>query len=384
LAQYMSGILDLMFTTGLSEVLCESLKVIQKEIGQLLPAIRGRLLDMVSIILLDAPFRPSHPSLDRLEQSMGTVSLHHGPSTGKYTSNNDTMSHVVTVARRTPVTSEVLVLALNTLSNFDFSEENLSEFVRLNVLQYLVHADAAVRKQTIYTVSKIVHLDPVYATPVGAGAEVISQAVLGFITAAIADRDTDVRLTAITVLNCNSLFDFHMGKTHNIQKLSLLLNDEVFDIRLNALAVAGRLAKKNPAYLLPTLRRMVAQVLTEFELANGCSEREECIQLLIALALAAEHWVRPFVDGILHVITPHINDSSPPLASKLFDIVAALARAGGSDLAPYHERLLNSITLALSDQSSAPKRMSALYALQDCISYSGLSIDPQTKYQPLF
>ncbi|KAJ2352606.1 phosphatidylinositol kinase- protein kinase tor1 [Coemansia sp. RSA 2673] len=384
LAQYMSGILDLMFTTGLSEVLCESLKIIQKEIGQLLPAIRGRLLDMVSIILLDAPFRPSHPSLDRLEQSMGTVSLHHGPPTGKYASNDDTMSHVVTVARRTPVTSEVLVLALNTLSNFDFSEENLSEFVRLNVLQYLVHADAAVRKQTIYTVSKIVHLDPVYATPVGAGAEVISQAVLGFITAAVADRDTDVRLTAITVLKCNSLFDFHMGKTHNIQKLSLLLNDEVFDIRLNALAVAGRLAKKNPAYLLPTLRRMVAQVLTEFELANGCSEREECIQLLIALAQAAEHWVRPFVDGILHVITPHINDSSPPLAIKLFDIVAALARAGGSDLAPYHERLLNSITLALSDQSSAPKRMSALYALQDCISYSGLSIDPQTKYQPLF
>ncbi|KAJ2872287.1 phosphatidylinositol kinase- protein kinase tor1 [Coemansia aciculifera] len=384
LVQYMSGILDLMFTTGLSVVLCQSLKVIQKEIGQLLPAIRGRLLDMVSIILLDAPFRPAHPSLDRLEQSMGTVSLHHGPPTGKHISSNDTTSHVVTAARRTPVTSEVLVLALNTLSSFDFSEENLSEFVRLNILQYLVHADAAVRKETIYAVSKIVHSDPVYATPVGAGAEVISQAVLSFITAAVADRDTDVRLTAIMVLNCNSLFDFHMGKAQNIQKLSLLLNDEIFDIRVNALAVAGRLAKKNPACLLPTLRRMVTQLLTEFELSHGGSEREECIQLLIALAQAAEHWVRPFVDSILHVITPHINDSSPPLASKLFDIVAALARAGGSDLAPYHERLLNSITLALSDQSSAPKRMSALYALQDCISYSGLSIDPQTKYQPLF
>ncbi|KAJ2349704.1 phosphatidylinositol kinase- protein kinase tor1, partial [Coemansia sp. RSA 2671] len=384
LGQYMSAILDLMFTTGLSIPLCASLKIIQKEIGQLLPAIRGRLLDMVSIILHDAPFRPTHPSLDRLEQCMGTVTLHHAPSLSKGYSYEGAISHAVAAARRTPATSEVLVLALSTLSDFDFSEENLSEFVRLNVLQYLTHTDATVRKQTIYAVSKIVLSDPVYTTPVGTGAEVISQVVLGLITAAVADRDIDVRLTAITVLNENSLFDFHMGRAQNIQKLLLLLNDEVFDLRLIAVAAAGRLARVNPALLLPTLRRMVTQILTEFELAQGCNEREECLQLLITLAQAAEHWVRPFVDSILNAVTPHINDSPPQLASKLFDIVAALARAGGSDLAPYHEGLLNSIILALNDLSSAPKRMSALYALQDCISYSGLSIDPQTKYQPLF
>ncbi|KAJ2732025.1 phosphatidylinositol kinase- protein kinase tor1 [Coemansia sp. BCRC 34962] len=385
LGQYMSGILDLMFTTGLSIPLCASLKIIQKEIGQLLPAIRGRLLNMVSIILHDAPFRPSHLSLDRLEQCMGTVTLHHAPSISSYSPpSNDPMSHAVAAARRTPVTPEVLVLALSTLSDFDFSEENLSEFVRLNVLQYLTHANATVRKQTIYAVSKIVLSDPAYTTPIGIGAEVIGQVVQGLITAAVADRDIDVRLAAITVLNENSLFDFHMGKAQNIQKLLLLLNDEVFDLRVITVATAGRLAKVNPALLLPTLRRMVTQILTEFELAQGGNEREECLQLLITLAQAAEHWIRPFIDSILNMVAPHINDSSPQLASKLFDIVAVLARAGGSDLAPYHEGLLNSIILALNDQFSAPKRMSALYALQDCISYTGLCVDPQTKYQPLF
>ncbi|KAJ2745782.1 phosphatidylinositol kinase- protein kinase tor1 [Coemansia sp. BCRC 34301] len=395
LAPYMNRILDLMFTMGLSEELCESLRVLQNEIGQLLPAIRGRLLDMVSNILHDTPFRPTYPSLDRLEQSMGTVSLHHSSLSGNHVLDsgaaratpsigNDTVSHVVAATRRAPVTPEVIVLALSTLSRFDFSDENLSEFVRLNILQYLVHADVAVRKQAIHAVSQIVLSDPLYATPIGAGAEIVSQVVHGLVTAAIADRDIDVRLTAITVINSNSLFDFQMGKSQNIQRLLLLLNDEVFDMRLNALAVAGRLSKKNPAYLQPTLRRMVTQLLTEFDLARSSSEREECIQLLITLALTAEYWVRPFVDNILQVITPHIDDSPPQLACKLFDIVAALARAGGSHLASYHDRLLTSITLALGDQTSAPKRMSALQALQDCIAHSGLNIDPQTRYQPLF
>ncbi|KAJ2895977.1 phosphatidylinositol kinase- protein kinase tor1, partial [Coemansia aciculifera] len=387
LAPYMNRILDLMFTMGLNETLCESLKVLQNEIGQLLPEIRGRLLDMVSVILLDTPFRPTHPSLDRLEQSMGTVSLHHGTAANKHAfsgSTSDNVRQCIAATTHAPVTSEIIVLALNTLSTFDFREENLSEFVRLNILQYLVHADVAVRKQAIHAVSQIVLSDPLYATPIGAGAEVVSQVVQGLITAAIADREVDVRLTAITTLNNNSLFDFQMGKSQNIQRLLLLLNDEVFDMRLNALAVAGRLAKKNPAYLLPTLRRMVTQLLTEFELARGSSEREEYIQLLITLALTAEYWIRPFVNNIMQIITPHINDSSPQLACKLFDMVAALARASGNYLEPYHDSLLTSIILALGDQSSAPKRMSALQALQDCISYSGLSIDPLTRYQPLF
>ncbi|KAJ2816185.1 phosphatidylinositol kinase- protein kinase tor1, partial [Coemansia sp. 'formosensis'] len=142
-----------------------------------------------------------------------------------------------------------------------------------------------------------------------------------------------------------------MGKTQNIQKLLLLLNDEVFSMRCNALAVAGRLAKKNPAYLQPIVPRMVAQVLTEFDFYHGPSEREESIQLLMALVQAAEHLVRPFAGDILHIVAPHINDSPPQLASRLFDIVAVLARASGSDLEPYHDRLLDNIILALSDQS---------------------------------
>ncbi|KAJ2357560.1 phosphatidylinositol kinase- protein kinase tor1, partial [Coemansia sp. RSA 2618] len=77
LTRYMRDILDLMFTAGLSQALCDSLLVLGREISQLQPAIQGRLLDMVSIILVSVPFRPTHQSLDELEQRMGAMSMHY-------------------------------------------------------------------------------------------------------------------------------------------------------------------------------------------------------------------------------------------------------------------------------------------------------------------
>ncbi|KAJ2004950.1 phosphatidylinositol kinase- protein kinase tor1 [Coemansia thaxteri] len=293
------------------------------------------------------------------------------------------MSLVVTAASNISITPEILVLALHTLSCFEFSEGNLSEFLRRNILQYLSHSSTDVRKEAIYAISHIVLSDSLYVANIGIGSETISEVVQGLVAAAVADPDLPVRMAAIDVLVSNTCFDFQMGKVQNIQGLFLLLNDEAFELRLRSLELAGRLAQKNPAYMLPSLRRMVVQLLAELEYARGDKFCGELIQLLLALIQAAEYWARPFVRDVLYSIMPHINDSSPVLTSKLFDIVAALAQVGGSDLAPHFDMLLASITQALGDQSSAPKRMSALNALNNCITYSGLEIDPHTKYQPL-
>ncbi|KAJ1643158.1 phosphatidylinositol kinase- protein kinase tor1, partial [Coemansia asiatica] len=87
LTRYMRDILDLMFTTGLSEALCDSLTIVEREVSQLQPAIQDRLLDMVSIILVGVPFRPVQPSLDGLENRMGAVSLHYANASNTYASS---------------------------------------------------------------------------------------------------------------------------------------------------------------------------------------------------------------------------------------------------------------------------------------------------------
>ncbi|KAJ2163211.1 phosphatidylinositol kinase- protein kinase tor1, partial [Coemansia sp. RSA 562] len=165
LTRYVRDILDLMFTAGLSQALCDSLLVLEREVSQLQPAIQGRLLDMVSIILVGVPFRPSQQSLDDLEQRMGTMSMHYataqnghrsGAAANGNTANgasgrdayagtvSDSTSLVVRAANNIHVTNDTLVLALRTLRIFDFSEENLSEFVRNEILRYLTNSSAAV------------------------------------------------------------------------------------------------------------------------------------------------------------------------------------------------------------------------------------------------
>ncbi|KAJ2346691.1 phosphatidylinositol kinase- protein kinase tor1, partial [Coemansia sp. RSA 2618] len=226
--------------------------------------------------------------------------------------------------------------------------------------------------------------DPLYRAMAGAGVEVASEVVQRLVSAAVIDVDDDVRLMAVKMLERSSCFDFHMGKAQNIQDLFLLLNDRMFEVRLTVLAVIGRLANMNPAHVMPSLRRMVVQLLTELEFACTNREREECIQLLMVLVRAAENWVRPYVGDIFCKILPRIDDAPAQLASKLLDTVAALARVGGSDLVPHLDQLLASIVHALSDTSNTAKRMSALKALSSCASFCGMVIEPYTEYPELF
>ncbi|KAJ2845742.1 phosphatidylinositol kinase- protein kinase tor1, partial [Coemansia brasiliensis] len=355
-----------------------------------------------SIILVNVPFRPKQQSMDELEQRMGTMSMHYAatpngyrPSTqsaatssslgnGREQPVSDSTSLVTKAASSIPVTTDMLVLALRTLQMFDFSEENLSEFVRNGILQYLNHSSSAVRKEAIYAVSHIVMADPLYRSMAGAGVEVASEVVQRLVSTAVIDLDSDVRLTAVQMLEKGTSFDFHMGKAQNIQDLFLLLNDEVFAVRLAVLAVIGRLANMNPAHVMPSLRRMVVQLLTELEFARSNREREECIQLLMVLVRAAENWVRPYVGDIFRKILPRIDDAPAQLASKLLNTVAELARVGGSDLVDHLDQLLSSIMHALSDTSNTAKRMSALKALNSCASFCGMVIEPYAEYPQLF
>ncbi|KAJ2716327.1 phosphatidylinositol kinase- protein kinase tor1 [Coemansia spiralis] len=287
LTRHMRDILDLTFTTGLNQPLCDALHALVREVGQLQPAVQGRLLDTISVILVGIPFRPAHPSLDDLERRMGTLSMHYaatpsgapggGGSSGATANGTmangpgfappaaEPMSLVVRAAGSIPLTTDTLALALRTLREFDFSEENLSEFLRNEVLDFLMHSSAAVRSEAIHTVTHIVLSDPLYRSMAGAGVEVASEVVQRLVSAAVVYVDRDVRLMVVQMLDKATALDFHMGKAQNIQDLFLLMNDEVFEVRLTVLAVIGRLANMNPAHVMPSLRRMVVQLLTELE-----------------------------------------------------------------------------------------------------------------------
>ncbi|KAJ1988065.1 phosphatidylinositol kinase- protein kinase tor1 [Coemansia spiralis] len=395
LTAYILKVLDLMFVTGLSQTLCKALSVLAVKVNQLQPVIQNKLLDMLSIILVDVPFRPNQPSLDRIEQQLNTLSIQNSTTINTSSligsSDNDDLaskgesaSLVIITARSIPVTHDILLLALRTLSTFDFRQENLFEFVHKAVLQYFDHSSTAVRKEAMCAASQLVLASSMHLEMSGAGSEVTGEVAQRLVAAAVTDLDSDVRLNAVKVLLNSTGFDFHMGRGQVIQSIALLVNDELFEIRLTVLSIIGRLASVNPANIIPIIHRIVTRLLVELEFADANSEREECVQLLTVLVCSAESWMRPHVDAIIHTILPRIDDCPPRLSSKLLDTVGILARISGSDLVPHLDRLLSRIINALSDQKSTQKRLSALRALGSCASFCGMVIDPYLQYPQIF
>jgi FKBP12-rapamycin complex-associated protein len=73
--------------------------------------------------------------------------------------------------------------------------------------------------------------------------------------------DPAIRETVLSRLD--SRFDYHLAQAENLRSLFIALNDEVFEIRELAITTIGRLTIRNPAYVMPSLRKTLIQLLTE-------------------------------------------------------------------------------------------------------------------------
>ena len=73
----------------------------------------------------------------------------------------------------------------------------------------------------------------------------------------------EIRYTVLSSLH--ERFDKHLAQAENVRSLFIALNDESFDNRVAAVGLIGRLAKHNPAYVMPSLRKALIQLLTELE-----------------------------------------------------------------------------------------------------------------------
>jgi phosphatidylinositol kinase/protein kinase (PI-3 family) len=84
-----------------------------------------------------------------------------------------------------------------------------------------------------------------------------------FCSSTTAQPDPTIRQTALSSLH--ECFDKHLAQAENVRSLFIALNDEVFENRITAVATIGRLAKHNPAYVMPSLRKALFQLLTELD-----------------------------------------------------------------------------------------------------------------------
>ncbi|RKO90751.1 armadillo-type protein, partial [Blyttiomyces helicus] len=361
LTKYMHELLDQIFAAGLTEPLRQALTDLSTNIPPLLPAIQERLLNLLSMIICGQMYR--HPGAP----------------------NRSTQPPPPVMARdlQPPEFREVdtIILALTTLGSFNFSGHMLNELVRECAVEYLEDDDTEVRKAAALTCCQLLARDPVCYQSSNNSLLIVSEVLEKLLTVGITDPDPIIRQTVLSSLD--ERFDHHLAQAENVRSLFIALNDEIFPIRELAITIIGRLTVHNPAYVLPSLRRTLIQLLTELEYSGVSRQKEESARLLSHLISAAQRLIKPYVEPILKVLLPKTKDTSPGVASKVLVALGELGQVGCEDLLPYLDDLMPVIIETLQDQSSSTKREAALRTLGSLASHTGWVIEPYLKYPAL-
>ncbi|KAG0095495.1 phosphatidylinositol kinase- protein kinase tor1 [Podila epicladia] len=257
----------------------------------------------------------------------------------------------------------------------------LSGFVRDTCLRYLEDDNTGVRRAAAQTCTKLFSEDNILNQTSQHADQIVSDVLERLLLVGIADPDSSIRHTILSALD--DRFDRHLSRAKNTRTLFIALNDEMFTIRELAITIIGRIASLNPAYVVPSLRKLLIQLLTEIEYSGLSRNKEESARILTLLVVASEHLVKPYIETIMKVLLPNIRDSSPGVVSSVLETLGEIATVGGEDLLPYMDQLMPIFIDTLQDQSSPSKRSAALKTLGLLARNTGYVIDPYIKYPVL-
>lgn len=364
-----SDILELLFSCGLSKDLNECLTQLLIQIPPLQSPIRDRLLDMISLTLSGGRFQPPG-----------------SPNSAQKVNVTIAKEYREVMLTRDGLSSEgtdddLIVLALDILGTFDFKGHSLSEFVKTCAIFYIDHANPRVRKAAALNSCHLYIRDPICYQVSARSLRSVSEVIEKLLHLAVSDPVGQIRLEVLCSLE--SRLDPHLSQAENVRILFMALNDEIFTVRRQAMTIIGRLSRINPAYVVPSLRKTLIQLLTELEFASSSTNKEESSKLLALLISMSSSLVKPYLKPILATLVPRARDQNPSVAASVIAALGELSKVGGEEMKPFHEKLMKLLLDTLQDQSSTIKRDAALKTLGQLSSSSGYVIDPLLDYPQL-
>eukprot|EP00117_Sycon_ciliatum_P040328 scpid3818/ scgid5118/ Serine/threonine-protein kinase mTOR; FK506-binding protein 12-rapamycin complex-associated protein 1; FKBP12-rapamycin complex-associated protein; Mammalian target of rapamycin; Mechanistic target of rapamycin; Rapamycin target protein 1 len=362
----MKQLLENMLAVGLSPALTRCLHVMAQEIPRIRKDIQEGLLKMLSLILMNKALKSS-------------------ASSAKNTSSNSS-----SLSGDSPDTSNV-VLALHTLGSFDFSGHSLTQFVRHCANVFLVSEYVSVRIEAVRTCARLLmptltsgsSSNALHAISGQYGVPVVSEVLAKLLTVGITDSESEIRLCVFS--NLDERFDHFLAQHENLDALFVALNDEEFEIRELAVCTIGRLSNLNPAFIMPSLRKLLIQLLTDLEFSGNGRNKEQAARLLSNLISNTPRLIKPYMKSILDALIPKLKEADPNPAVTI-NILAAIgeqAQVSGVTMKPYVDDLLPIIISMLQDSISSGKREVALWTLGQVVGSTGCISEPYCRYPHL-
>jgi FKBP12-rapamycin complex-associated protein len=280
-----------------------------------MPDIQEILLHFVGA-LLGHKFEEGKDKDNRLRRSFSVSSLQINQELNKNEKTEDT---------------EVIALALKTLGSFKFTTNTnvrsfdtiIRDLLQNCVINYLSNDNSTIRKEAALTSSALL----VATNAARGGSSLFSDVLDKLLILGISDRDDSIRRAVMAALD--KKFDQLLAQPENLSSLFLALNDEVFEVRELAITVIGRLTTRNPAYVMPSLRKTLIQLLGDLEFSGDSRNKEESAKLLAHLIRSSHRLLAPYEDSILKTLLPKLREGDSHVASSVLIALGELSLAGG-------------------------------------------------------
>lgn len=358
IADYIQDLLEAMKSTGLSP----ALTICFRELAECVPRIRGviadGLLNMLSQVLMSKPI----PSLGTPKHNL----------TAQFTSLavSDTQPDIATI-----------VLALKTLGTFNFSGHDLMEFVQRCADYFLQHDQQEIRLETVQTCSRLLKLT-LQNDDDSSTLDIVSHGLKQLLIVGITDVDANVRLRVLRSLD--ETFDNQLAQPDSLSALLMTLNDEVFEIRELAILTIGRLSAKNPAFVMPSLRKTLLQLLNEIQHSGMSRNKEQSARMLDHLIVSTPRLISAYMKPILTILVPKLKEpeSNPGVILNVLRAIGDLAEVNGgsNEMERWADDLLGILLEMLGDAGSPDKRGVALWTLGQLVGATGRCVTPYYKY----
>ena len=262
-------------------------------------------------------------------------------------------------------------LCLSTLREFEFSQMPLLPFVQSCIVRYLEHTDCSVRREAATTCAKLLMPKGAPRRRRGPTAEIVQHVLGQLLTVGVSDANADVRF--VVVKSLDTPFDMFLAQPEFLRPLLIALNDEEFDIRRQAVAILRRLSACNPAYVLPPLRRLLIQLLTELQFSQDMRTREESVRSLGQILCASKQLVKCYLRPIITALQPKLEAASVSLATATLETLGELCRVVGADMLPYVGQLLP-LVIEMLNTTSIRMRTVALSTLGYLVGFKTFEI----------
>uniref|UniRef100_A0A158R4T6 Serine/threonine-protein kinase TOR n=1 Tax=Syphacia muris TaxID=451379 RepID=A0A158R4T6_9BILA len=363
----MRQFLPILFSTGLSKGLTDVAYEIMVRIPSLkIPVQEGLLKELCQLLMerklpgkLDPPSEPFEPG--------GPIAVTNVP---------------------------VIKLALGSLSRFSFQRHHLLMFIRYVAHGYMTCNNMEVRLAAVECCVKL--LGPfveMFDTLTNANKKqradvlrLVQNIIRKLLSVAVVDSCVEVRLK---VLKCfqkaDTAFLSHLAQADMLELVYMSLHDEKLEIQKATVALLGKLAELNPAFVLPRMRKVLLETLCQLTYSRASRLEKHSAELINQIAYQSPKFMRPYMNPVLSALIPklRIEMIHVDVTVQVLKAISELSFAGGVDLVRSREALFGSLVQFLQDSSSINRREAALQTLGRLCQNMGYVVDPYKDYPGL-